>query len=194
MNTKVHAKKRGRKPKDDEATNVVAAEPPPSAPAPSIQAEPHGGVGREIAKRLRVLLMRSAFSARHLSKSAGLSDAHLSLLIRRLDQKPDADVEVGTLIAIAEAAKVSVAWLVTGRDDALGQRLCDLGAQWDEMAEEIEESYPAIPRWSIDAVGRFVLPALPEVPDVVFVAALARAWSDANPEKYREQRARRHEE
>lgn len=138
--------------------------------------------------------MMSTYSARYLSKSAGLSDAHISLLIRRLDQKPDADVEVGTLLAIAEAAKVSFAWLVTGRDDARGKRLCDLGAQWDEMAAEIEESYPAIPRWSIDAVGRFVMPDLPEVPDAVFVAALARAWSDANPEKYREQRARRREE
>lgn len=183
MNTRVRTHGARSKPEaEDQGTGSTPHEgeaTQPSGPA-IIEATSH-----PIANRLRGLLIKR--SARDLSKAAGLSDAHISLLIRRLDQNPNADVEVGTLLAIAQTADVSFSWLATGRDDTKGQRLCDLGPQWDEMAEEVAHDFPTLPAFAIKAAGRLVLPELPERTDVWFLAQLARAWADANPHRVREE-------
>lgn len=48
------------------------------------------------------------------SLSAGLTRVHVSTLLDRLRAKPDAEVELGTLAALADAAAVSRAWFAQG--------------------------------------------------------------------------------
>lgn len=173
------------KKKEPEPKTVVLTDSGPGHGAQS----PRKGLGGEISARLRGLLLKREMSARFLSKAAGLADAHLSILMRRLDQNPDAEVEVGTLIALADAAKVSFAWLVTGRNDAQGERLCDL-PDWGRYVDFIEENHKSVPRWALDDVGRFVLPKQPEHIEFDIIIQIARAWVDANPQRFEQERER----
>lgn len=67
--------------------------------------------------RVRLVLERTGWSQRELARQAGLAGSHISLIMTRLGE----NVRPETLRAIAAAAKVSEAWLITGRgspDDA----------------------------------------------------------------------------
>lgn len=53
-------------------------------------------------------------TARDLSRAAGLSDSHVSVILGRIKRNPAADIERDTLMALAVAGAVSMNWLATG--------------------------------------------------------------------------------
>lgn len=64
-----------------------------------------------VADRVRVVLQRSGWSQRELSRRAGLSEASIQWILKHPDRPTASD----TLKAIADAAGVSAAWLLTGK-------------------------------------------------------------------------------
>jgi len=66
-----------------------------------------------VAERLELILKQKNMSARELGRRAGLTSSSLSNTITALKRDPGA-VTLRTLMAIAEAANVSLTWLVTG--------------------------------------------------------------------------------
>jgi len=67
-----------------------------------------------LLQRLEMLVERAGVSQRERSRRAGLTDVHVGQLMRRLKASPNASFETKTLQAIAGAAGVSAAWLLTG--------------------------------------------------------------------------------
>lgn len=57
---------------------------------------------------------RAGGNQRELSRKAGLSESYLGTLLTRLRKKADAQIEVASMLAIAQAANVSISWLLTG--------------------------------------------------------------------------------
>jgi transcriptional regulator with XRE-family HTH domain len=68
-----------------------------------------------LAERIEVIRNKLGVSERELGRRAGLADAHVGLLVRRLRSDPGA-VNLKTLIGLAQAGGVSLAWLVSGEE------------------------------------------------------------------------------
>ena len=66
-----------------------------------------------VRDRVGWILTRTGWSQRELAKRAGLAPSHISLIMTRLGD----DVRPSTIKAIAAAASVSEAWLLTGTGD-----------------------------------------------------------------------------
>lgn len=68
------------------------------------------------AERFRQIMDWTGWSAREWARRAGLrEESHVNRLISRLENEPDAAVNVDTLARLADAAKVSLDWLWLGR-------------------------------------------------------------------------------
>ena len=67
-----------------------------------------------VGARIESILERQGISARELSRRAGLGETQVGMVIARYRKNPNAEVTLVTLQAIARAANVSPAWLLTG--------------------------------------------------------------------------------
>lgn len=74
-----------------------------------------GIVSSGLRERIELLVTRVGGSQRELSRRSGLTEVHVGQILRRLKVDPGASIESTTLRAIALGAKVSEAWLLTGR-------------------------------------------------------------------------------
>ena len=63
------------------------------------------------------MLGRTGWSQRELSRRAGIADTHVGTILRKLAIDPNYSVETKTLRKLAEAAGVSVSWLLTGEGE-----------------------------------------------------------------------------
>lgn len=85
-----------------------------------------------IVERLRWIIANRFSSAADFSRAAGLADNHVSTLITKLEADEGA-VTLTTLISLARGAKVSLAWLITGRGPRDATENSD--SQWRESRE-----------------------------------------------------------
>lgn len=129
---------------------------------------------REIAARIAELQARLGISWRKFAALAGLSDAHVRLSVVNLEAGKD--VTLSTLMKIADAAKVSTGWLISG--EGAGAQLHDL-PQWIAIEAETRAKYPNVPDFAVWIVGSFSMRNAPDHLDAVAVRDLARAWFDA---------------
>src|SRR4051812_22873042 len=67
-----------------------------------------------IGDRIERILTERGWSQRELARRADLAEPHVGILLRRYRDDPNAEVELGTLRKIADAADVSLHWLQTG--------------------------------------------------------------------------------
>lgn len=68
-------------------------------------------------ERLRWAMQIRQWSARELARRAGMQETHVSSIIRRLETKPAADIEVSTVVRLARATGLTIEWLATGEGD-----------------------------------------------------------------------------
>lgn len=74
-----------------------------------------------LLERIEFVLENKKWSARKWATLAGLSEAtHLSTIMRRLEDDPEADVSSRVLAKLADAANVSMDWLAIGRGSPSG--------------------------------------------------------------------------
>ncbi len=71
-----------------------------------------------LAERIRKVAEDSGLSQRAFSLKAGLGETHVNTILQRLKANPEAEVEQGTLVAIAKAGGVTVAWLTGEAESA----------------------------------------------------------------------------
>ena len=129
-----------------------------------------------IADRVRAHIANTPkMSQRKLSELAGLNPTQLGMVLARLDE--GADIGHGTLEAIAKACGRSVAWLVSGEENPEGVRLRELPG-WEGAVAQARARHELSDE-AIAAVGAWRVPQPPQFLDGIFVAALARAWADA---------------
>ena len=125
------------------------------------------GVAPPIVQRLELLLKRTGWSQRELSRRAGLGETHVNLIIRSATKDPESTVELRTLAAIATAAGVSLAWLATGEgspdadDDTRGPSASEShvphhsnAVGWEDAQREAARRHPNIPAWAWEQAGR----------------------------------------
>lgn len=125
----------------------------------AVYIRPVSTVGERIAEVLKAL----DISARELDRRSGLAEGHVSLTVARLRKNPNASVELPTLKAIAQGAKVSEAWLINGvgtpdSDDV--QSLSDSHkselrnrAGWAEAERLARQEHPDWPEWVWEATA-----------------------------------------
>lgn len=133
-----------------------------------------------LAQRIQWILTELRISQRELSRRAGLAEVHVGQILRRLENNHDAQVEVGTLNAIADAARVSRAWLISGSGTPSDQpppepgepRFGDL-PQWSRLAQQARTLDPSLPDWVLTVVATWhTQPDVP--PNAALVADLGR--------------------
>lgn len=71
-------------------------------------------VQTSLEKRIELVLAKTGWSQRELSRRAGLGETHVGLILRAAKKNPTHSVELKTLQGIAAAAGVSLAWLSSG--------------------------------------------------------------------------------
>lgn len=70
------------------------------------------GVAPTLADRIEEIARRKGWSLRRLGTEAGLKNPnHVSVIVSRVREKPDSDIETDTLRKLARAGGVSAAWL-----------------------------------------------------------------------------------
>lgn len=84
----------------------------------------HSSCVNELLERINYILALRAedgkpMSLRALARAAGLAETHLGTFVKRLRDRPNAQIEVDTLIRIAKAADVDARWLATGEGSPL---------------------------------------------------------------------------
>lgn len=67
-----------------------------------------------VAQRIEALLVAQSRSARELSQRAGLGSNHVATFLRHARQGEPANLDLGTLAALARGLGVSTTWLATG--------------------------------------------------------------------------------
>ena len=73
--------------------------------------------GVSLLKRMREVLSERGWDESEWAIEAGLRErTHVSTILRRLEAKPESSVDMKTLIALADAAGVTLDWLATGRE------------------------------------------------------------------------------
>lgn len=97
-----------------------------------------------LPERVELIRTRLGVSERELGRRAGLADAHVGLLLKRLRTDPDA-VTLRTLRGIAQAGGVSLAWLVSGEETpgqphpskAAAAERARAASVWDEAVRSV---------------------------------------------------------
>jgi transcriptional regulator with XRE-family HTH domain len=135
---------------------------------------------REISARICELQARLGVSWRKFAGLAGLSEAHVRLAALNLEAGKD--VTLSTLMAIADAAKVSTGWLISG--EGAGAQLHDL-PEWAAVEAEVASKYRDVPDFAVWIVGTFSMRNAPDRLDATTVRDLARAWFDASSDDLR---------
>lgn len=151
-----------------------------------------GGILREmeIAQRFQWIFDNrprddgKAWTAKSLSREAGLSEAHVGMVMRGQIKSPS----VETLRPLAEKAGVSLAWLATGQgtpesdDSARGPSTTESERPelqgipgWADAVALAKHEHPHIPEWAWNAAGAMAPRDVPVV-TVAMVAELAR-WN-----------------
>lgn len=110
-----------------------------------------------VAQRIQQILIRTGWSQRELSRQSGLSPGAIGWILTH----PDRPTELDTLVKIAGAAKVSLAWLTSGSgtpdadDDARGPSVSEShvphfsnAVGWADARREAERRHPDIPAWA----------------------------------------------
>lgn len=92
----------------NETVNIVAVD---SASRPGYARV----VQTSLEKRIELVLAKTGWSQRELSRRAGLGETHVGLILRAAKKNPTHSVELKTLQGIAAAAGVSLAWLSSGQ-------------------------------------------------------------------------------
>lgn len=115
-----------------------------------------------LADRIRHVLEARRWSQRELARRASIAETHVNTLLRKLDRDPSASVESKTLQKIAQAAGVSMQWLLTGEGPGVA----------DEPASESESDLPpsGVPTTlggfagyrEVEATARKLAPEVPE--------------------------------
>lgn len=145
-----------------------------------------------LAERLALVLERTGWSQRELSRRAGLTEVHVGQVLRRAKAKgADAAVESSTLEAIAKAADVSYEWLATGtgapEDRAPARRR---GTRWEDhagWAAAVEEAQRKYPMWVAPfayrhaGLGTRVTSGKTITPELAL--QLARVWQETADEQ-----------
>jgi DNA-binding Xre family transcriptional regulator len=105
-------------------------------------------VEKTIADRIRRILREQNISERELARRSWLTESHIGLLLKKLDQEPGA-IEWGTLRDIAWGARVDETWLASGRGEPgyVERPLDTVGRRFRARVEEL-----ALPVQSLDAL------------------------------------------
>ncbi len=141
-------------------------------------------------QRIRYAIKHSGLSPRGLALKAGLSAGYFPSLFRALAKDPQASVETATVRAIAHAAGVSAAWLLTGKgspddhdetetvapstahDYVMRPQFQNL-PEWPELLARAKEIDPGLPGWVWEMLAR-TSPILSAPPTPAMVAELGR--------------------
>lgn len=153
----------------------------------------HGGYSPPVAPplvgRLELILKRTGWSQRELSRRAGLAESHVNLIIRAATKNPASAgaVELDTLKKIASAAGVSLAWLTSGTgapdadDDSRGPSTVESevphfgnAVGWADARREAERTHPDVPAWAWDQAATMAPMHLRTVVTPEQVVSLAR--------------------
>lgn len=124
-----------------------------------------------IADRIRWILVSTGITQRELARASGLADTQISLILKRLDERPYA-IELDTIIRIARGAGVTPRWLLLGE----GQPYSD--------QPQIEVPYVplrAFPDWPV-FVAEMHLTSSPEIERLLeWVGEVALPLDGAHP-------------
>lgn len=78
-----------------------------------------------LRNRIQQILDANKWSQRELARHAGLAEAHVGQILRRLAENESGSASTETLRKIANAANVSIQWLLTGEDDEFDPKVFD---------------------------------------------------------------------
>ena len=110
-----------------------------------------------VKERVQEVLRRTGWSQRELARQSGLAGSHVSLILTNLGE----NVRVDTLRAIAQAARVSESWMITGAgdpDDAVFAEETTASSEGFDVA-----CFSALPNWrELLASARLLRPQLPD--------------------------------
>lgn len=119
-----------------------------------------------IADRIRWVLRSSGMTQRELARAAGLADTQISVILRRLDERPFA-IELDTVIRVARGAGVSHAWLLLGQGQPYAQGSTDSEPEyaalrafptWQPTLTELRDQGIQLPPDLIGWVSRIAFP------------------------------------
>jgi len=136
---------------------------------------------KQIAARITELQARMSVSWREFSRLSSLSEAHVRLAVVNLEAGKK--VTILTLMQIADGARVSPGWLISG--EGSGPRLRETLQGWDELARNVRQRYPHVPDFSVDIVGDFTMPVTPDRVDETTIRDWALAWFSAASDELR---------
>lgn len=130
----------------------------------------------DLLERIEFVLESKNWSAREWAKRAKLSEqSHVSTIMRRLREDPEADVSIKVVGKLADAADVSLDWLALGRGTPSGTF----------VTVDRDSTYPSrgiaiagarVFGWSADAVARVKsVDHFPDDPGLDYWVALLKA-------------------
>lgn len=137
-----------------------------------------------LAGRLKWVMEQKGWSARHLSREAGLkSDGHVGLILSgRIGERAAGK----TLSKLASAAGVSLAWLQNGEGGPYD--VADAEPRWRDhpgwagaVAKAREIYKGTVPPFAYDAVGNWKLNGTPETVTPEDALQLANVWVRVAP-------------
>lgn len=126
-----------------------------------------------LADRIRWILAKREWTARELSRRAGLQETHISSILRRLDADPEYSIALSTAVSIADASDISIEWLAKGEGPAettsgsrldpypLRQRAIRAARELalseeaiaSVLAEDVPDGSSKSPRWWFDRIA-----------------------------------------
>ena len=112
-----------------------------------------------VKDRVHEVLRRTGWSQRELARQSGLAGSHISLILNSLGE----NVRVDTLRAIAAAAKVSEAWMITGAGTPDGPDAPAADGHSTSPEGFDVACFAALPNWrELLASARLLRPQLPD--------------------------------
>lgn len=116
-----------------------------------------------LADRITQILEKRSWSRRELARKAGLAETHVSLILKKFQEDPNASIEDKTIRAIAHAAGVSAAWLQYGSGDPGWPDDEPAPAPEVPVTDQVPPAYEQIPGYhAMEAQARVIEPSNPE--------------------------------